>query len=70
MRRYIEGDGGAKEKCRRVILNEYLNWREDRRGCEEGKERCDEYNGREETAPARDEEKEAARNKKKAITAK
>jgi superfamily II DNA helicase RecQ len=69
VRRYMEGDGGAGERCRRVVLDGYLDGREDRRGCEEGEERCDGCGGREETAPARDEEEEAARGEGEAVAA-
>jgi hypothetical protein len=67
MRRYIKGDGGAGERYRRVVLDEYLDERENRRGCEKGEKRCDGCNGREETASVRDEEEETARSKREAI---
>jgi hypothetical protein len=42
VRRFI---GGAKDNteawCQRVVLDEYLDGREDRTGCEEGEEKCD-----------------------------
>ncbi len=42
MTRFIKGDeNDTKASCRRVVLDEYLDGREDRRGCEEGEEKCD-----------------------------
>jgi superfamily II DNA helicase RecQ len=40
VRLYIEGDSIAPS-CRRRVLDEYLDGREGRQGCEEGEERCD-----------------------------
>jgi len=40
--RFIKSDEDDREaSCRRVVLNEYLDGRKDRRGCEEGEEKCD-----------------------------
>lgn len=40
--RFIKGGEDETEaSCRRVVLDEYLDGREDRRGCEEGEEKCD-----------------------------
>ncbi len=42
MTRFIKSDeNDTKASCQRVMLNEYLNGREDRRGCEEREEKCD-----------------------------
>ncbi len=42
MTRFIKSDeNDTKASCRRVMLNEYLNERENRRECEEEKEKCD-----------------------------
>jgi len=42
MTRFIKSDeNDTKASCRRVMLNEYLNERENRRECEDGKEKCD-----------------------------
>lgn len=40
VRLYIEGDSRVI-RCRRRVLDEYLDGRESREGCEEGEERCD-----------------------------
>jgi len=40
--RFIKGDeDDMKASCRRVVLDEYLDGRKDRRRCEEGEEQCD-----------------------------
>ncbi len=42
MTRFIKNDeNDTKASYRRVMLNEYLNGRENRRGCEEREEKCD-----------------------------
>jgi len=42
MTRFIKSDeNDTKASCRRVVLNEYLDGRKNRRGCEEGEEKCD-----------------------------
>jgi superfamily II DNA helicase RecQ len=40
VRLYAQGDG-TTTRCRRRVLDEYLDGREGREGCEEGEERCD-----------------------------
>jgi len=40
--RFIKDDeNDTKASCQRVVLNEYLDGRKDRRECEERKEKCD-----------------------------
>lgn len=42
MTRFLKGDAGvARASCRRRVLDEYLDGRKNRRGCEEGEEPCD-----------------------------
>ena len=41
MKKFVEG-----ERCRRVVLDEYMDGRWDRRGCEMGEERCDVCQGK------------------------
>jgi hypothetical protein len=40
----IEGDDGIV-RCRRRVLDAYLDGREGREGCEDGEERCNVYRG-------------------------
>jgi superfamily II DNA helicase RecQ len=47
VRVYAEGDDGAA-RCRRRVLDAYLDGREGREGCEEGEERCDVCRGSDE----------------------
>jgi hypothetical protein len=52
---YVEGEDGRKI-CRRVVLDRYLDGREDRNGCEEGEELCDVCGGVEEDIEGEDSE--------------
>jgi superfamily II DNA helicase RecQ len=47
VRVYVEGDDGTA-RCRRRVLDAYLDGREGREGCEEGEERCDVCRGSDE----------------------
>jgi hypothetical protein len=47
VRLYAEGDR-TTTRCRRRVLDEYLDGRVGREGCEEGEERCDQCRGPEE----------------------
>jgi superfamily II DNA helicase RecQ len=47
VRVYAEGDDGAV-RCRRRVLDAYLDGREGREGCEDGEERCDVCRGSDE----------------------
>jgi hypothetical protein len=40
VRVYVEGDDGTA-RCRRRVLDAYLDGRKGREGCEDGEERCD-----------------------------
>jgi superfamily II DNA/RNA helicase len=54
---YVEGDGTAA-RCRRRVLDEYLDGREGREGCEQGEEKCDVCRGPEEEIEGEEEGEE------------
>lgn len=58
---YAGGDGTAA-RCRRRVLDEYLDGREGREGCEDGEEKCDVCRGAEEEIEEADEETEEGRS--------
>jgi superfamily II DNA helicase RecQ len=67
VRLYMEGEDetenenrGKRRKCRRVVLDGYLDGREDRDGCEEGEEVCDVCGGVEVEEEEGDKEAEEA----------